>query len=395
MTEQTQGKLMSHRCGRRFALCIIALSLLIATAAYIWSRSQLPSIEERLAAIEAARAIPDSENAASLYTRLMTDVNATSLDHHPEFLDKNSGSLSLRLPWSTRDYPELADWIKDRQWLIDELMTGLQFEKCRFPINIDLYASPALEPIWTMRKWAYLLMRAAGNDIGESRIDSAIAKWRCIIRMADHLYQQPTAIDRLIGIGLEQLSLGQVAVVLATGDVDENRLKKIEPLVLKTRDDWATVLETILAVEKLAEEKVRERLSLADRLSFEFRVRKIVAMTSSQREQLHWLYTKTLVLRRGTHILIALRCCRNEQGRWPASLDEIRSEMPPEMLVDPFNKGGFAYRLTDDGFTLHSKGENNVDEEGQYKSGSEKGPDDWPIWPPRGYKPQSQDAKSE
>ena len=395
MTEQTQDKSTTHKPRRRFALSTIVLGLLIVTVAFLWFRSRHPSIEDRLAAIEAARTIPDSENAAVLYNRLMADANATSFDIHPAFLDKHSGIFTLRRPWSTLDYPELADWINERQWLIDELMTGLQFEKCRFPINIDLYTSPALEPIWTMRKWAYLLMRASGNDIGESRIDGAIAKWRCIIRMADHLYQQPTAIDRLIGIGLEQLSLGQVAVVLATGDVDENRLKKIEPLVLQTRDDWATVLQTILAVEKLAEEKVRERLSLADRLSFEFRVRKIVAMSSSQREQLHWLYTKTLLLRRGTHILIALRCCKNEQGHWPGSLYEIRSEVPPEMLVDPFNKGGFAYRLTDDGFTLHSKGENNIDEDGQYKSGSEKGPDDWPIWPPRGHKTQSQDAKNE
>jgi hypothetical protein len=110
---------------------------------------------------------------------------------------------------------------------------------------------------------------------------------------------------------------------------------------------------------------------------------------------LHDAYLRDLAMRRGSRVLIALRRYRNEHVNWPDSLEAIRSEAPAEMLVDPFNKGGFVYKLTDDGFTLYSKGRNNVDEGGQYESGSERGLDDWPIWPPRSRRAREKTADSE
>ena len=49
-------------------------------------------------------------------------------------------------------------------------------------------------------------------------------------------------------------------------------------------------------------------------------------------------------------------------------------------MIDPYNECLFVYKATEDGFTLYSKGPNNIDDGGQYDRDVL---DDWPIWPPR------------
>jgi hypothetical protein len=83
---------------------------------------------------------------------------------------------------------------------------------------------------------------------------------------------------------------------------------------------------------------------------------------------------------RGNRILIALRRYRNKNGQWPESLDPIKDLVPGEILVNPINGGSFVYKLTEENFTLYSKGKNNIDEAGER---NQSGADDWPIWPPK------------
>ncbi len=91
-------------------------------------------------------------------------------------------------------------------------------------------------------------------------------------------------------------------------------------------------------------------------------------------------YRRHITTTRGLRIVIALQRYRSETGRWPEGLDAIRSSLPTVILTDPLSKGPFVYKPSGDMFTLYSKGENNVDEDGRHKS---DGPDDWPIWPGR------------
>jgi hypothetical protein len=377
-----------------------ALVPAVVIGALVWMTLSGESVDEKLAAVEAARAIPDSENAAILYEQLLDDPRMDSFDYDPHSLKDGSDELNFLRPWSATDYPELADWVDENQWLIYELLKISQYEKCRFPINIDIHNSLPIDRTSMMRKWAFLLGRAANNDVGEGRIDGAIEKWRCIIRMADHFYQQPTAIDILMGMALDRLTMGQLTVCIVEHNVDENHLKEIEELSLKTRDDWESILEAILFIDELKEQKLKEGFSLIDHVKSQLLARRfkkagIDIHPDDIYERTRLLYSETLASRRGIHILVALRRYKDMQGFWPGSLESIRPETPAELYIDPLNEGDFVYKLTDDGFKLYSKGENNVDEGGQYASRFEKGPDDWPIWPPRGYRSQSETSENE
>ena len=389
MTDKTQDKSTTHKRGRKFALCIIALSLLIAVVAFVYSRINSPTADERLAVIEDARAIPDSQNAAMVYAHLLRDPNAmVLLDHRPEFLDDETWNQTYTSPWLSTDYPELAAWITDHQYIIDRLFEAVEFEKCRFPIIIYIQQlDPQIERIASMRQWAILLRFAANNDLAKGRIDSAITKWRCIVKMADHIRQQPTITDQLCADVVERIAWSKFALFLVEGDPQEAHFRQIQVMTLLTGDDWDDALEDICLVEALTDRKYRENFGIFGLL--------MLRMPSDHGpDGVRRRYMRKKTITRGIRILIALRRYKNEFGAWPGKLDEIRSELASEIFVDPLNNGEFVYELTDDGFKLYSKGENKIDEDGRYKSGSEKGPDDWPIWPPRGYKAQSETSKN-
>lgn len=82
--------------------------------------------------------------------------------------------------------------------------------------------------------------------------------------------------------------------------------------------------------------------------------------------------------RNSTYLVFALSRYKNTYGNWPKSLSELK--VLPELLIDPVNNGSFVYKLTDDSFTLYSKGENGVDDGGIRDSINNK--DDYDVfWP--------------
>lgn len=397
-------KSKSGKRMRKWIWFVAIVILALAIGCYFLSKTGLlnsQTVDEQLAAIEAARAIPDSENAVTLYNVLLQDANATSLlDTRPGFLDDDSDILTFRQPWSGKDFPELAVWLKEQQHVIDRLLEVSKFDKCRFPIAIG---SVQRAPYGVMRRWARLLNRAANNDIAEGRIDDAIDKWRCLLQMGNHLRQQPLFIEYMVAIAIEEIGLHLTAVFLAEGNADESHLRKVETLPLHTEDDWTAVLEEILPAEELSEQKMKENLGPLDRLRYEFSYGLFGSMKWSDYDRIHQMSLRSVATCRGIRILIALRRYRNKNGRWPQTLDSIKNLVPEQILVDPINGGSFAYKLTEENFTLYSKGENNIDEDGirrvTFDTNSlewlKTEEDDWLIWPTSSRKTKNEKADTQ
>ena len=375
MTEQMQGK---RKAAKHIRLAAV-IGILIVIAILAYRHLDYRSIDERLAAIEASLAIPDSENAAILYDRLLQDPNAL-VKAQPQSRDPNGVMLSRNQSWSGKDYPKLAVWIKEHQWLINELMKVSQFEKCQFPLIVEPNRSIQMNRLSTMRKWAFLLCQAANNDVGEGRIDDAITKGQCMIQMGKHLQQQPQLIQYLEGIGREAVVARLATNFLAEGNPSGRHLRKIESFQVQTQDDWTAVLDRILPVDELVGKKNKRQMSIIDRLKYEFKLGQFKGVKDTDIYQIaHDRYLRTLVIHRGMHIMIALRRYKNEHGHWHQTLERIKPWVAEDVLIDPHNNGPFVYKLTNDGFILYSKGKNNIDEGGRKKDGA----DDWPIWLPK------------
>jgi hypothetical protein len=294
----------------------------------------------------------------------------------------------------SKDYPELAQWLKEQQDTISTLLEASEKEKCRFPIIIDDQKMQAgMEHLSAMRRWTFLLCRAANNDIAEGRIDAGIQKCKCLVQMGKHLCQQPSMINYLVGIAVEALALRSMNTFILEGDVSGKHLKTIEAALPQIKDNWAEVSSKIMEFEALYE---RKNVSFFNKVRY-WRLLRQFGSTKDSFDRLHEIYLRLLACRRGSRILIALRRYRNTNGRWPQTLDVIKNLVPEEILIDPFNNGSFVYKLTDNNFELYSKGQNNIDEDGEYQGNwPEKAePDDWPIWPPKIRKTKDKKADTE
>ena len=362
----------------------IVLAIIIVVLVFFrWNSRELLTIDEKLAAIEAARAIPDCENAAIIYNQLFAAWDANSFEI--TFIDKETEWLTRNQPWQSKDYPEISDWLAAQQNVIVKLFEASKLEKCRFPIPTDLTQIGVIA-LSTIRQFVFLLVRAANNDVAEGRIDAALEKHLCLIKMGNHLRQQTVMIDYLVGIDVEAIGLHAMARLIVEGDVTETHLATIDKFRLDTNDTWSEDSNQMLEVEKLFQEKAKEKMSLVARVNYWLSRGKF----EESMRRMHEIYLRLLTDRRGIQILIALRRYKNQTDHWPETLDEVEASLSKEIRTDPHNGGPFVYKLTGDGFKLYSKGKNNIDENGIYRSGYT---DDWPIWPPRqSQKPKKQET---
>jgi hypothetical protein len=208
------------------------------------------TFDKELAALKAKYAIPDEENAAIIYNQLLEDYNEATFG--PNFIDPNLEDLTRKEPWSSKDHPEIAQWLKQHGNTIAKLVEASKIEKCRFPIVTDSIAlGEHMKILAPMRRWAFLLTRAANNDLGEGRIDQALEKQIAVLQMGKHQCQQPLLIDFLVGAAIEALSTIHLNRFIVAGDATEEHLNLIEQALAEIKHDWSYDLPRIIEGEKL------------------------------------------------------------------------------------------------------------------------------------------------
>jgi len=422
------------------------------------------TFDEELAAMEAKYTVADEENAAKIYEQLL---EAEKQEPNEPNVPDDYYLIVQSEPWSSEDYPEIAQWIQEQQDKIETLLKAAKIENCQFPINADpVGIGYMLDRLAPMRQRARLLIYAGNNDLGEGRINDAIEKYISALRMGKHQCQQSATIEMLVGIAIEALAIKQFNRFVITGDLTEEHLSIIEEALTEIKHDWSYDLPKWLDYDKLMQknllgmfygvntegeirlthdiagsikrtmpkdmideftltywqrklmkattimfwlympsspknvgevidecyeryyamaepgydwQKEPEKPSSMFKLNYRYMVEQLSGMLEESYCRIHDLYLRHNANKRCGQIIVALRRYKNKEGRWPGSLEEIESLVPAEVLVDPINNGTFVYKLTDENFTLYSRGKNNIDDEGERDE--ESGKDDWLIWP--------------
>jgi hypothetical protein len=428
------------------------------------------TFDEELAALEAKYTIPDEENAAVIYNELLKDYDPNTM--RPDFLDPQLEKQTRSEPWATKDYPQVANWLQKHQYTITRLAEATRKNKCHFSIS-PLSLTDRTSRHAAVKQWAFLLVRAANNDLAENRIQPAIEKLVTLSKMAQHHYQQPTTLDKTLGIALEALALSNFKKFTLEGNGGEQDLRAIESAMSEIKHDWASDIREIVEDERIKTKNFlcgmiyqvnprgKTRLSrgptavLADvfkgtevppkqpptgwmkvhkvgiilgwfflpatpqkaggiidnafkksrlmaesdfnwqresktisaipiRLNCRYYLTKQAATLSEKPfERTHTLYLRVVRDNRGSQILIGLRRCKTKYGSWPETLNDVKPFASPEVFIDPTNAGPFVYKVSGQDFILYSRGENNIDENGEYRAQYRDGADDWFIWPPR------------
>ena len=386
----------SRFTSNRFLLCASLILVPALVLAIAWYCGLFLTAEEQLAAIEAARFVGDSENAAVLYTEMAKA--STPFPPAPHFLSRKDAQLTMEQPWSRQDYPELARYIDGHRELISKLSNNLQFEKCYlampFPVLLEnrRVTRTQVSPTRHMRGWMYLLVRAANNDIAEARMDSAIEKYACVMRMSAHLYQQPVRTYYLSGLYLEaDWASNALKEFILYGRLSEGQLKRIDSALPPAGAVCEKQYRNMCRVDSLVQESRRPKLTLLMRLRILwFRIKSkrfFVRGAPPRKSRDPHIHAEVLARRRGLRVLIALRRHRHRTGRWPDSLNEI--QLAQKTLTDPQNGKAFVYKLTEDGFTLYSKGPNGVDDGGLPIT------DDQRVWPVRLNRPNAKEDRTD
>jgi hypothetical protein len=132
------------------------------------------------------------------------------------------------------------------------------------------------------------------------------------------------------------------------------------------------------------------------KLNYKYFIKMLADMEESIYYNIHDLYLREDSSKRGSLLLIALRRYKDKNGVWPESLDDIKSLSNEKNFIDPVNDQSFAYKLIGDSFTLYSKGENGIDDNGErffeYSSDAnqiKKTADDIKIWSLKKYPKKS------
>jgi len=159
-----------------FGLTIIALIIWVFLPDDDSSDWKPFTFKDEIAAFEAARAIPDEDNAATIYNQLLANYDEGTSD--PNFRDEDCYNLTLDGPWLSTDYPKAAQWLTQHQATIESLIEASRKDKCSLPAYFDYYGfSENTGILSTSKHWAFLLIRGANNDLGHGRIDQAISKY--------------------------------------------------------------------------------------------------------------------------------------------------------------------------------------------------------------------------
>jgi hypothetical protein len=220
----------------------IALLLIAVTAAVVlfWPEDKGTwrpyRFEDELAAVEAGRAVPDHDNAASRYESALAAIDVNS---RPDWVSNGSSEHDefINRPWKAADHPQVSQWLDSCAATIDELSQIGKMEKCRWPV----YATADCN--WTVPyerlSCAVRLLAMAGNrDLGEGRVQKALTAYFCMLRLADHLCQQTVDIDFSYAFAAERASLSMIRHVLVCCELTSEDIEQIGNRLPTSANTW-------------------------------------------------------------------------------------------------------------------------------------------------------------
>ena len=208
------------------------------------------TFEAELAALEAERAIPDTENAATFYEPILARIALNAIKR--KILDERRPFPANHTLKESNDQ-EVPAWVDDYAKTVQNLMKACQMEQCRFPIRAEPLADecPELKERYEKFKLcSYLLCSAAEQDFGNDRMETGLEKYRCVIRMAKHYSQQSTILSFLDSFWIEQYALSTIRRFIMENNTTDKSLQLIANSI-DIENNWSKDWLQILEVEKL------------------------------------------------------------------------------------------------------------------------------------------------
>jgi hypothetical protein len=209
------------------------------------------TFDKEIATYEENFIVPDEENAASVYNRLLQDYNPK--EWRLSFLPKEEFRMISSKPWLSRDHPELVRWIKRHEETLMALPDVCQMKTCRFPSNFEISSTNKLyeNRYFALRSWALILLLSGNNDVAEGRFDEAFAKYIYALRIKEHLYQQKRMNDLLNSFAIEGLVFPCLYRFVVENGLSEGQLRLVPNILNNLENNWDSDFPLCLEYDKL------------------------------------------------------------------------------------------------------------------------------------------------
>jgi hypothetical protein len=247
------GTKQSLKLYKTIVLPVWILLFVFATVRVFWPDNdtwRMYTFEAELAALEAERSIPDTENAATLYEPILAQIDLDAIKQ--KILDDCRPFPATYTLRESNDL-DIPVWVDDYAESVQDLMKACQMEQCHFPVRAEPFADicPELSERYDKFKLcSTLLCSAAEQDFSNGRIDAGLEKCRCVIRMAKHYSQQSTIMSFLDGFCIERYALDTIHRFIMGNDTTNESLQVIANSI-DIENCWSRDWSQILEVEKL------------------------------------------------------------------------------------------------------------------------------------------------
>ena len=225
------------------------------------------TIDDEIAEFNAKYAVPDEQNAVVIYNQLFKshdgdkfvfpDLSQDVLKSEPNMQElfaiweeskpKNTfypdswtrqlNNLTLTQPWSSQDYPELAQWLREKHGgTIEFLMQASEKSAYYFPFSGDILLFDKTSRHSAMRDWSSLLIRAANNDWADGRMEQATEKYIAALKTIELTTQQPgSAVINLLSLIYPLRSINSF---ILNAELPDQYLSQIETVLPNAVLDW-------------------------------------------------------------------------------------------------------------------------------------------------------------
>ncbi len=337
-----------------FLLSVVTLSVLLAPLLFIWLT---PTVEEKLKTLDAARAIPDEENAALVYAQILSDyypiksfadlvtianervhalIRADFQKPQNSSTDSRSVDKTDTQPWRADEYPEVIQWLNKHERAVTISLRAAQLQHCRFhlycPISPQGHWDMTYQDILVYRIFflADVTARSAYLDLGRGRTQSSLSKAMAVRNASRHLGQHPTEHNFIISLNLELKAYRLLNTILIASDIRTLDLDRLQDTMGPLANEWNSIQHGLRPVRELYRRQANKHIPILTWL------RVLLNSNGSNRQPMARYSERYLEILRARQLhclLIEARRAKEQTGTWPATLKHLEAVLPEEVSI--------------------------------------------------------------
>lgn len=337
--------------------------------------------------------IPDSENAAVVYTQIFQKMAEPSRKND---LDLIADSNALKTPSNLSNLGDLHKALNRNQDLFRLVEKAVSRPQCQFNLINKSNGSMDFSSFKCIRDLSRILCNKAVCEAHDGEMDKAFQSMHLATKFSNCLKDAPTLIGFLVRDSQLAITSRALFQTMNLGCYTEpqayelfNEISQIENMKsyihameserayiiseldgihgkifqVYTKASYLDEMQKQLDTAKLSYREARLQNKLSNGLNISSYNPFIKASSSA--------YAKTTANRdsvmaqmNGIRIVLAVKTYKSRSGSYPASLNDVKTKLKWKLPIDPFSGKDFIYKHDGKGFVVYSIGQNLKDDGG-------------------------------